>query len=251
MNKSLSRVQRDRVNQFIKVTGAPSTTAVKCLQLTDWAIETAVDYYYGSGISRVLVSSEIDPASLKQFFEQYKDENQDAILAEGIMQLCEDLGVSPEDVVMLIISWHMNAQLMGEFSRSEFEDGLEKLGIDSVTKLKAKLPDLRSQLNDPTAFKQIYNYAFSFSKEKEQKCLQLETAVAMWKILITREKWAHIDSWCQFLENNHKRAVFKDTWTQFLDFIENIDSNFSNYDENGAWPYLIDEFVAWKRGNLG
>jgi len=251
MNKSLSRVQRDRVNQFIKVTGAPSTAAVKCLQLTDWAIEAAVDYYYGSGVSRVLLSSKIDPASLKQFFERYKDVNQDAILAEGIMQLCEDLDVSPEDVVMLIISWHMNAQSMGEFSRSEFEDGLEKLGIDSLTKLKAKLPDLRAQLNDPTAFKQIYNYAFSFSKEKEQKCLQLETAVAMWKILITPEKWSHIDSWCQFLENHHKRAVFKDTWTQFLDFIENMDSNFSNYDENGAWPYLIDEFVAWKRGKLG
>ena len=240
------------MNQFVKVTGAPSTTAVKCLQLTDWAIEAAVDYYYGSGISCVFVSSDIDSTSLKQFFERYKDaEEHNVILAEGIMQLCEDLGVRPEDVVMLILSWHMNAQSMGEYSRAEFEYGLGKLGIDSLDKLKAKLPDLRAELNDPSAFKQIYNYAFSFSREKGQKCLQLDIAVAMWKLLISREKWPHIDAWCQFLENHHRRAVSKDTWSQFLDFTESADSEFSNHDENGAWPYLIDEFVAWKKSKEG
>ena len=45
---------------------------------------------------------------------------QDAILAEGIQQLCDDLGVEPADIVMLVISWHLQAALMGEYSREEF-----------------------------------------------------------------------------------------------------------------------------------
>lgn len=45
---------------------------------------------------------------------------QDAILAEGIQQLCDDLGVEPEDIVMLVISWHLQAAAMGEYSREEF-----------------------------------------------------------------------------------------------------------------------------------
>ena len=32
-------------------------------------------------------------------------------------------GVSPEDVIMLVISWHLNAATMCEFSKEEFETG--------------------------------------------------------------------------------------------------------------------------------
>ena len=46
---------------------------------------------------------------------------QDAILAEGIQQFCDDLGVDPADIVMLVISWHLSAAAMGEYSSAEFE----------------------------------------------------------------------------------------------------------------------------------
>lgn len=250
MSRSLTKTQREKIAQFSSVTGAPASAALDCLQLTNWALEPAVDYFYSSGISRTVSRSAINHKSLREFFEQYKDANSDVILAEGILQLCEDLNVEPEDLVMLVLSWHLKAQTMGEYTRSEFEGGMERLGVDSLDKLKAKLPRFRSELNDPSSFKEIYNYAYLFSREKGQKCVQLETALAMWQLLVTPEKWKRVGSWCEFLRQRHKRAISKDTWTQLLEFMSTIEDDFSNYDENGAWPYLIDEFVAWEKERM-
>ena len=47
---------------------------------------------------------------------------------DGVGQFCSDLGIEPTDVVMLILSWHLQAVRMCEFTRPQFLDGMTKLG---------------------------------------------------------------------------------------------------------------------------
>ncbi|KAJ6815871.1 putative DCN1-like protein 2 [Iris pallida] len=172
------------------------------------------------------------------------------IMVEGISRLCNDLQVDPEDIVMLVISWHMKAATMCEFSRQEFVGGLQSLGVDSLEKLREKIPSMRAELKDelqcfPDKFCEIYNFAFAWAKEKGQKSLALETAIGMWQLLFAEKQWPLIDHWCQFLQARHNKAISRDTWSQLLEFAKTIDPQLSNYDAEGAWPYLIDEFVEY------
>ena len=110
--RSLTKTQRDRLSQFTGITGASSKVAVECLSLSNWGVEPAIEYYYTSGIAASMGPT-IDRAALRQLFLRYKDPDSDppAVLAEGIMKLCEDLGIEPEDIAILVLSWHMNAQV--------------------------------------------------------------------------------------------------------------------------------------------
>ncbi len=79
-------------------------------------------------------------------------------------RFCEDLGVDPANIVMLVLAWHMNASDMGYFSRPEWIHGLSKLECDSVVKLRSRLGFLQDNLSDPENFKSIYRYAFDFAR---------------------------------------------------------------------------------------
>jgi len=46
---------------------------------------------------------------------------------EGMQQLCQDLGLDPEDIVMLAIAWKLKASQMGYFQRSEWLSGMQQL----------------------------------------------------------------------------------------------------------------------------
>ncbi|KAF3588060.1 hypothetical protein F2Q69_00031785 [Brassica cretica] len=223
----LSRSNRDKLQQFVAITGASEKNALQALKASDWQLEAAFDVFY----------SQPQPRS--------NDPYSDMILAEGISVLCSDLQVEPQDIVTLVLSWHMNAATACEFSKEEFFGGLQALGVDSIGKLQEKLSFMRSELKDEQKFHEIYNFAFGWAKEKGQKSLALDTAIGMWQLLFAEREWPLVNHWCDFLQDRHNKAISKDTWAQLLEFARTVDPALSNYDAEGAWPYLIDEFVEY------
>jgi DCN1-like protein 4/5 len=183
---------------------------------------------------------------LEELFEKYK-ESDAQIGPEGIEALCGDIGVEPENVAVLVLAWHLNAQSMGYFKKEEFMTGMQTLGVDTLEKLKNQLRVFKDELDDPSKFKDIYRYAFGFAKEKEQKILDLVTADGMLDLLMGN-RFPHTEKLRQFLkEQTSYKSVNLDQWMNILEFSRTIKGDLSNYDENGAWPVLLDEYCDWAR----
>ncbi|CAH1963041.1 unnamed protein product [Acanthoscelides obtectus] len=103
---------------------------------------------------------------LAWFREYTTPDDPDTLDPEGMEKFCEDIGVEPENVVMLVLAYKMQARKMGFFTKDEWLKGLGEMQCDSVQKLQCRLDFLRCLLNDPYQFKAIYRYAYDFARCK-------------------------------------------------------------------------------------
>jgi len=197
-------------------------------------------------------SPRFERKKLEKIFHMYMEEGEEnpdtqVIGPDGIERFCADLDISPEDVSVLVLAYELNCQEMGYFASKEFLEGFEKLGLDSMEGIKEHVTKLRGQLNDPATFKAVYRFAFFYSKETEQKVMELEMAGGMLSLLLV-EKYPITKSFVEFLKVQEVyKAMNLDQWMSLLEFCKAVGNDFSNYDENGAWPCIIDEWVEWSK----
>ncbi|XP_047531128.1 DCN1-like protein 5 isoform X3 [Vanessa atalanta] len=185
------------------------------------------------------------------WFKEYTTVSEPDVLGpEGMEKFCEDLGVDPENVVMLVIAYKMGAKQMGYFTQEEWIKGLTELQCDNVHKLQNKLEYLRSLLNDPYIFKAVYRYSYDFARDKDQRSLDTSTARALLGVLLPR--WALRAALGDFLSRERRyRVVNRDQWCNILEFSRTVDAQLTTYDADGAWPVMLDEFVEWLRAERG
>ncbi|PIK54024.1 putative DCN1-like protein 3 [Apostichopus japonicus] len=181
----------------------------------------------------------------QKLFERYKDPSADAILAEGTERFCSDLGVNPEEFIVLVLAWKFDAPTMCHFSREGFVRGCRAMHADSIQGIKSKFMDLQSEVLQRSAFKDLYRFTFGFGLDQDsgQRTLPIEIAMPLWKLVFSQRQPPILDRWCSFLLASEIRGISRDTWQMFLNFVETIGDNLSVYDDNEAWPSLFDDFV--------
>jgi DCN1-like protein 1/2 len=188
--------QKDKVKKFIALTQTGEQTAIHCLNANDWKLDLASDNYF---TNPDLYYRELDSKKIELLFNKYRDVNDSLrITSDGVIKFLEDLQLSPESRLVLIIAWKFRAQTQCEFSRDEFINGFSHLGVDSLDKLKQKLPLLEVDLNDMHKFKDFYHFTFNYAKDSGQKGLDLEMAIAYWNIVL-KDRFKFLDLWCKFL----------------------------------------------------
>ncbi|CAO3659039.1 unnamed protein product [Umbelopsis ramanniana] len=185
------------------------------------------------------------------WFDQYEDpEMKGNITPEGMTKFISDLGLSLESATVLVISWQLNAASMGYFTREEWMNGMENINVCTLPQLKAKIPEFEHVLQDPVQFKELYRYSFGYVKTKGQKCLDVDTAIVMWGLLLGNQS-SQVESFSTFLtEKQPVKVINRDQWQSFLEFATTVSDDFHDYDEMSAWPVLFDDFVEWKREQL-
>ncbi|KAL2623081.1 hypothetical protein R1flu_003286 [Riccia fluitans] len=114
-----------------------------------------------------------------------------------------------------------------------------RAAFDGLRRLTA---DLHSELMDTRQFSLFYRFVFFMCRETGQKSITVDTAVVAWRMVLTG-RFRLLDQWCAFVLVHHRHSISEDTWRQVLEFSRSVHEDLSNYDPEGAWPVLVDEFV--------
>jgi len=78
--------------------------------------------------------------------------------------------------------------------------------------------------------------------------IQADMAITAWQ-LIMHGRFRLLDRWCEFVRGKGAslQVVSEDQWGQVLDFSRTVHEDLSNFDMNGAWTWILDEFVEHLR----
>ncbi|CAN0901082.1 DCN1-like protein 4 [Linum grandiflorum] len=217
---------------------------------------------------------------IDKIFDSYANTSLGMIDPEGVETLCADMKVGYADVRILMLAWYvvssyrclflynllslglnlhsmlpffqrkMKAQRQGYFTRDEWQTGLKALKANTLLKLVKSLSKLQKEVEAPETFEDFYSFAFKYClTEEKQKGVDIETICELLKIVLGSQFCNQVDSLVEYLKvQKDYRVISNDQWIGFLRFCKEITfPDLGDYDENQAWPLILDNFVDWMK----
>jgi DCN1-like protein 1/2 len=241
------------VTEFASISGSSLSEAQLHLRKFDYDLQRALNDFYQIKSSRKGVQSRSDKPKLKDisaFFEAYADSDGSSIGPEGISKLSEHLGIDPLDVIWLAIAQKCQCAAMGHFTLDEWTSGMRELRCSCVEELKTGISSLRQQIkSDNGFFRDLYMFSFKFSLDPGMRNLPLDTAIALWDILLPCTQWELGPKWLEFIQSENisrrEKAITRDVWSLVVSFAREVPTlaSLSRFDrDSGAWPIIFDDF---------
>lgn len=98
------------------------------------------------------------------------------------------------------------------------------------------------------SFKPFYAWCFDYLRE-DRRVLSAEEVKTLWNMLGMAGRWKLWGKWLEYLFTKKKREYMsRDEWCVTLTFAQEHKNSIDNYDADGAWPVLIDDFVRFING---
>lgn len=128
---------------------------------------------------------------------------------------------------------------------------------DTITKQQHAVVSLRKKIpTEPDLFRRIYRHTFQLARQPSQKSIPLDVAIEYWRLLFTpthggvswntnNTPW--LDWWLAYLQEKWKKSVNRDMWNMTYEFYKKTleDESLGWWDEHGAWPGVVDDFVVY------
>ncbi|KAI1803171.1 DUF298-domain-containing protein [Daldinia bambusicola] len=255
----LSSVQKAAIASFVSITGASDKTAARYLKNTNYKLNEAVDSYFQGNAGASSTTKDSQLTKLFDSLRNAEEDPKDSLGADSSMAYLTSIGVDLEGASLFLAMELVQAPTIGEITRTGFINGWKAhpaadAKIESQKQYFKRLADSLSK--DRDLFRRVYRYAFVVGREGDQRALSLDNAILYWELLFKKPGMVWIGEttgtdwlaeWIAFLRENWTRSVSRDMWNQTFEFAlkSMADEALSFWSEDGAWPGVIDDFVAW------
>ncbi|GMS93037.1 hypothetical protein PENTCL1PPCAC_15212, partial [Pristionchus entomophagus] len=248
-------VTKDQVDEFRSLTMQRNEKiAMASLSWVGGNVEDAIEHYDKNQQHYMSPTQcRANELRVKALYMRYANDPKDALPGKigpnGVSRLLNELKLNAEDRKVLVLAYKLNAEIQCEFSALEWGKGMMQMGVDSVASLRIRLDQIDERLREPSQFKPLYLFTFTFGKSAAERNLDLDVALIYWKILF-KDQFSLLPLWEEYLTTVHKKAVTRDVWNLLLDFLSFTKEDLSDFDEDAAWPSVLDEFVKWARSRM-
>ncbi|KAF9484880.1 DUF298-domain-containing protein [Pholiota conissans] len=249
------------------------------MEIDDEALPNAPKTAATKSASKAVKHESYSSQRALELFSSYADSDDPTVIGhEGFERLCTDASLPMDGARPIILSWLVGAKEMGNIAQAEWIALTASLKISYIDQLGQAITELDNLLiqskppikastkkdqdydrtsyltyesNPQAAFRKLYQFTFALAKPEQSRNIDMETAIAFWTVLLVPKYPIMVEVLSFISEKGTYRATNKDLWTMMLEFCETVKPNLQDYEADGAWPTLLDDFVLWKKSHTG